>query len=273
MATNLASVALVASPVRKGRVMRVASNFKMGDANMRPPQSNNIGTPTSSRRNSSSRKSMSVNGHVLLSESGEGGSSVSKLERGYNLYDALSVLPSLDIAQDRVAIMDIFSTVSTADHIFLYQPADQIFATEEEMLFMSARVVAWISDILLIGHIVKDKPLVKIACRNLERIAFHNDLLKREVVRKLFDGDLMMIVLLVGLQHGVHTECFNILKCCFIPSQQPGSDTSMSPSSPDKLNGNSRIDPEELIERLCSSGERRGEERRGNLIVCLVFCL
>ena len=230
----------------------VATSQATGESYISSFPSVNVGNSTSNQRNSWLDNDEPVeNSSLQNEESEEDGGPVSKSENIFKLYDAFSVLPSLDIRQDRLLILETFNRICTADHLYLFQPLEQLSTTDEEILNLFTRMIKWIADLLLLSHSINDSALVRQACKFLERLAFSSKGIKKEVVKRLSNWNLMMIVLLVGLQHGVHTESFNILTCCFDTIQHRNIPTSFSPNL---LPEYERKNREETIEKLCSSG-------------------
>ena len=232
--------------------MMVATSQATGESYISSFPSVNVGNSTSNQRNSWLDNDEPVeNSSLQNEESEEDGGPVSKSENIFKLYDAFSILPSLDIRQDRLLILETFNRICTADHLYLFQPLEQLSTTDEEILNLFTRMIKWIADLLLLSHSINDSALVRQACKFLERLAFSSKGIKKEVVKRLSNWNLMMIVLLVGLQHGVHIESFNILTCCFDTIQHRNIPISFSPNL---LPEYERKNREETIEKLCSSG-------------------
>ena len=238
--------------------MRVATSQAAGESYLSTFPSFNVSNSTLSRRNSWLDNDQPGDKFSIQNEeSEEDGGPAIKSEGIFKLYDALSILPSLDIRQDRLLILETFNRICTADHLYLFQPLEQLTTTDEEILNLFTRMIKWIGDLLLLSHSINDSALVRQACKFLERLAFSSKGIKKEVVRRLSNWNLMMIVMLVGLQHGVHTESFNILTCCFDTIQHRSIPIS---SSPKLLLEYERKNREETIEKLCSSGKSKSTE-------------
>lgn len=235
--------------------MRVATSQATSDSYLGSYPSFTISEVTSSRRSSSSENntSHSIDRHSAQNEeSEEDGGPGAKSGGNYKLYDALSILPSLDIRQDRLLILETFNRICTSDHLYLFQPLEQLSITDEEILNLSGRMIKWIGDLLLLSDSINDSALIRQACKFLERLAFSSKGIKKEIVKKLSNWNLMMIVLLVGLQHGVHTESFNILSCCFDTIQHSNIPIPRSAYFLPEYELKNR---EVTIEKLCSSGK------------------